>query len=51
VNNPDRRRFENELLPHLEKPAKVSSFMLGEDALKEAFQRFIHDTEVASTSE
>lgn len=49
VNNPDRRRLENELILRLEGPAKVNSFMLGADALKEAFQKFVHDAEVASS--
>jgi heme-degrading monooxygenase HmoA len=49
VNSPNRSRLENQLVPYLEEPAKVTSFMLGADALKEAFERFVHDTEVSST--
>jgi heme-degrading monooxygenase HmoA len=49
VDSPDRRRLESGLIPCLEGAAKVNCFMLGADALKEAFQKFVHDTDVASS--
>jgi heme-degrading monooxygenase HmoA len=51
VDSPDRKRLENKLAPFLDGPVKVRNFMLGADALKEAFERFIHDTEVTSSLE
>ena len=45
-NSQERTKLENELTPHLEGPAKISSFMLGADAIDEMFEKIVHDSEV-----
>jgi heme-degrading monooxygenase HmoA len=44
----ERSKLENELTPYLEEPANVRSFTLGADAIKEAFDKFVHDADAAS---
>ena len=45
----ERAKLENELTPHLEEPAKISSFMSGADAINEIFGKIIPDSEVGIT--
>jgi len=46
LNSQERGELENELNTHMEVPPKITAFMLGADAIKEAFEEFIHDSEV-----
>ena len=48
ADSEERRELENELMHYLEGPTDIRHFMLGADALKEAFERFVHESEVAS---
>ena len=48
LNSQERDKLESELTPHLEQPVKISSFMLGADAIREAFGKFVHDSEAES---
>lgn len=45
-NSEGRAKLEKELTPHLEGPAKISSFMLGADAIDQMFEKIVHDSEV-----
>ncbi len=48
ANSKERAKLENELTPYLEGPAKITTFMLGADAIDEMFGKIIHDSEVES---
>jgi heme-degrading monooxygenase HmoA len=47
TSSQERAKLENELAPHLQGPTKIRPFMLGADAIKQAFEKFVHDSEVA----
>jgi len=46
LKSQERGKLENELNPYMEGPQKIRAFMLGADAIKEAFEKFIHDSDV-----
>jgi len=48
LENRERQGLEKELDPYLEEPTKARSFMLGADAIKEAFKKFIRDSDSGS---
>ena len=45
LNSEERGDLENELVPHLEEPAKIRAFRIGADAIMEGFEQFIHDAD------
>ena len=45
----ERAKLENELAPHLQGPTKIRPFMLSADAMKEVFEKFVHDSEVTES--
>ena len=47
-NSQERGKLENELSARLEEPVRIRPFKLGADAIREAFGRFVHDSEVAA---
>ncbi|MCK5100986.1 MAG: hypothetical protein KAR45_22945 [Desulfobacteraceae bacterium] len=47
-NSEERAKLENKLASHLEGQAKISSFMLGADAIDEMFEKIVHDSEIES---
>ncbi len=47
TSSQERAKLENGLAPLLQEPTKIRPFMLGADAIKEAFEKFVHDSEVA----
>ena len=44
----DRRRYEAELNPLMERPASIRAFMLGADWLREIMERVVHEAEVGT---
>ena len=47
LNSPERQQLEAKLAPHLEEPTTIRNFLLGSDSLLGAFERIVHDFDVA----
>jgi heme-degrading monooxygenase HmoA len=47
LNSPERQQLEAKLVSHLEEPETIRNFLLGSDSLLGAFERIVHDFDVA----
>ncbi len=47
-HNQERAELDSGLAPHLAEPVKITPYLPGADAIREAFEQFVYDSDVTS---